>query len=87
MNSSLAMTCGARRDLQPSECSQQHKDTDEFEADVTLTYEKIQQILITISHKAIIKAFVATKKIGLHYFPAKQSEDCRKAKSTEHNKP
>lgn len=66
---------------------QQHKDTDEFEADVTLTYEKIQRILITISHEAIIKAFMATKKIGLHYFSAKRPEDCRKAKSTERNKP
>lgn len=70
-----------------SKCLQQHKDADEFEADVTLTYEKIQRILITISHGAIIKAFMATKKIGLHYFSAKQAEDCRKAKSTEYNKP
>lgn len=70
-----------------SECLQQHKDTDEFEADITLTYEKIQRILITISHEAIIKAFMATKKIGLHYFSVKQPEDCRKAKSIERNKP
>lgn len=64
-----------------AECLQQHKDTDELEADVTLTYEKIQRLLITISHEAIIKAFMATKKIGLHYSSAKQPEDCRKAKS------
>lgn len=70
-----------------SESSQQHKDTDEFEADVTLTYEKIQGILITISREAIIKAFMATKKIGLHYFPAKRPEDCRKAKRVERNQP
>lgn len=70
-----------------SECLQQHKDTDEFEADVTLTYEKIQRLLITISCEAIIKVFMATKKIGLHYFGAKEPEDCGKAKSVEHNKP
>lgn len=70
-----------------SECLQQHKDTDEFEADITLTYEKIQRILITVSREAIIKAFIATKKIGLHYFSAKQPEDCRKAKSIECNEP